>query len=167
MTGRNFIAVLAGALFTATGAMAQMAGTYSGTSADNNFISMVVTESGGVFTVTSMNVSFVASCNIPGNTVSEGWGFFLGQNFASGMLDFTSHNDYYYIYGNAHFSGNHTIKGLITSLTATFAPNHTPPNKSQYCTSPKQVYTLTRQAAPALPPVTPGTAVVSRLDQPK
>ena len=145
MTGSKFIAVFAGALFTATSAMAQLAGTYLGTSADGNTISMVVTESGGVFTATTVNVGFVASCNVPGSTVSEGWGFSLNQPFVSGALNFTSHNDYYYIFGKAHFSGNTVIKGVITSLTATFAPGSTPPIKSQFCKSPNQAFTLTKQ----------------------
>ncbi len=145
MTGYKFIAAFAGALFTATGAMAQLAGNYLGTSADGNTISMVVTESGGVFTATTMNVGFVASCNIPGNTVSEGWGFLLNQQFVNNALSFTSHNDYYYILGKAHFSGNTVIKGVITSVTATFAPGSTPPIKSQFCKSPNQAFMLTRQ----------------------
>ena len=167
MTGIKFIAALAGALFTATGAMAQLAGTYVGTSADGGNISMVVTESGGVFTATTANVGFVASCNIPGSTVSEGWGFSLNQPFVSGALSFTSHNDYYYIFGKAHFSGNTVIKGVITSLTATFAPGATPPVKSQFCKSPNQAFTLTKQPAAELPPVASGTAIVHHLDQPK
>ena len=145
MTGCKFIAAFAGVLFTATGAMAQLAGSYLGTSADGSTISMVVTESGGVFTATTMNVGFVASCNVPGSTVSEGWGFLLNQDFASGAMNFTSHNDYYYIFGKAHFSGNTVIKGVITSLTATFAPGSTPPIKSQFCKSPNQAFTLTKQ----------------------
>lgn len=162
MTGTKFIAVFAGALFTATGALAQLAGSYSGTSADNSNISLTVTESGGVFTVTNMNIGFVASCNIPGSTVSEGWGFFLGQPLVNGAANFVSHNDYYYTFGKMHFSGNTVIKGVITSLTATFAPGSTPPIKSQFCKSPNQAFTLTKQPAAELPPVAPGTAVVLR-----
>jgi len=90
--------------------MAQLAGTYSGMSADGNTIVMVVTESSGVFTATTTNVGFVASCNIPGNTVSEGWGFLLNQQFVSGAMSFTSHNDYYYIFGKAHFSATRSSK---------------------------------------------------------
>ena len=167
MTRYKFIAALAGALFTTTGAMAQLAGTYSGMSADGNTIVMVVTESSGVFTATTTNVGFVASCNIPGNTVSEGWGFLLNQQFVNNAMSFTSHNDYYYIFGKAHFSGNTVIKGVITSLTATFAPGNTPPIKSQFCKSPNQAFTLTKQPAAELPPVVSGTAVVLHLDQPK
>jgi hypothetical protein len=163
MIGRTLSALLAAAFVTATGASAQQAGTYSGTSADGGNITMIVTESGGVFTATTMNVGFVASCNIPGNTVSEGWGFLLNQPFVSGAMDFLSHNDYYYILGKAHFSGNTVIKGVITSLTATFAPGSTPPIKSQFCKSPNQAFTLTKQPAAEFPPIAPGTAVVKHL----
>jgi hypothetical protein len=144
MTARTLTAILAVTLFTATGASAQLAGTYSGHTADNNSISMVVTESGGIFTATTMNVGFVADCNT-GNSVSEGWGFLANQQFVSKAMNFTSHNDYYYIYGNAHFSGNTVIKGVITSVTATFQPGHTPPIRAQFCSSPKQAFMLTKQ----------------------
>jgi hypothetical protein len=158
---------LAVALSTATGALAQQAGFYAGTSADGGNISLTVVDNGGVLTITSMNVAFIANCNIPGNTVSEGWGFYLGTPFVSGALNFSSGNDYYDIFGKAHFSGTHTIKGVITSLTATFAPGNAPPIKSQFCKSPNQAYTLTKQPAAELAPVTPGTAVVHRIDLPK
>ncbi len=83
MARKALLASFAMALSMTTGALAQQAGTYSGTSADNNTISMTVTESGGVFTVTSASVGFVADCNVPGNTVTEGWGFFLGQQLTT------------------------------------------------------------------------------------
>jgi hypothetical protein len=162
MTGRKFIAVFAGALFAATGALAQQAGSYSGTSADNSNISLTVTESGGVFTIGTMNVGFVAACNVPGNSVSESWGFYLGQQLVNGAADFVSHNDYYYTFGKLHFSGNHVIKGVITTVTATFVPGNTPPIKSQFCKSPNQAFTLTKQPAAELPPIAPGAAVVLR-----
>jgi hypothetical protein len=164
MIGRTFAAALTVALATATGTLAQQAGNYSGTTADGHTITLTVTESGGIFSITTMNVSFLANCNIPGNTIYEGWGFYLGQPFVSGALNFVSHNDYYYIFGKAHFSGNTVINGVITSLTATFAPGNTPPIKSQFCKSPNQAFSLTKQPAAELPPVAPGTAVVRHLE---
>ena len=62
---------------------------------------------------------------------------------------------------------NTVIKGVITSLTATFAPGATPPVKSQFCKSPNQAFTLTKQPAAELSPVASGTAIVHHLDQPK
>ena len=160
MVRKVLLASIAMALSMTTGALAQEAGSYAGTSADNNTISLTVTETSGVFTVTSMSVGFTANCALQGNSVNEGWGFFLGQDLTNGAADFASHNDYYYISGSLHFSGSHTIKGMITSLTATFIPGSTPPIKSQFCKSPKQAFTLTKQPAPELPPIAPGTAVV-------
>jgi len=93
--------------------------------------------------------------------VTEGWGFFLGDDITSGSTNFTSHNDYYYITGSMHFAGNNTIKGSITSYTAAFVPGAAPPKQAQFCTSPKQAFTLTKEAPGAdIVAVAPGTSVL-------
>jgi hypothetical protein len=45
-----------------------------------------------------------------------------------------------------HFVGHTTIKGIITSVTATFVPGVSPPQQAQFCSSAKQAFTLTAQA---------------------
>jgi hypothetical protein len=75
MIRKSFVLASAMALICVTAAQAQKVGTYTGQSADGNFMSMSVTESGGVFSISSANVNFVANCD-SGGTASEGWGFF-------------------------------------------------------------------------------------------
>ncbi len=94
----------------AGGAQAQSAGSFAGQSADGNTISLTVTDTAGVFEVTGMSVGFMGRLQTHRRSVSEGWGFFLGDDISSGATDFASHNDYYYITGAMHFSGNNTIK---------------------------------------------------------
>lgn len=159
-TAISLAAFLALAGMTGT-AQAQKAGTYSGTSQDGGAISMSVTGT-GPYTITSMNVNFLANCQSTGDTANEGWGFYLGETINSSGTDFHSGNDYYDISGTLHFPNNNTIKGKITSLTAVFQPGHNPPNKAMFCKSNSQPFTLAFQAAPHLAPVQPGTAVVQQ-----
>ena len=142
--------VVAGAValcFT-TGAMAQKAGTYSGTSQDGAFISFAVTKNGSVFTFTNANVNFMAACTNPSRVANEGWGFYLGQDIVAGDNDFHSANDYYDVRGTLHFYNNKTIKGTITSVTAVFVPGSDPPTQAQFCKSARQPFVLKWQTAP-------------------
>ena len=141
-----FAGIVGAACLIGGGASAQSAGSFSGTSDDGSTISLTVTQSGSTFTVANMNVGMLAACKRTGDTVSEGWGFFLGDDISSGSANFTSHNDYYYTTGTMHFSGHTTIKGTITSYTATFAPPDMPPKASQFCIVAKQNFTLTKNA---------------------
>jgi hypothetical protein len=163
------ISIFAGIVGTAClisgGASAQAAGSFAGTSADGNTISLTVTQSGSTYTVAGMSVGMSAFCKKLGDTKDEGWGFFSGADISTGSTDFTSANDYYYIAGSMHFVGHSTIKGTITSYTATFVPGATPPNGAQFCTSPKQAFTLTAQAPGKVTPL-PSNVDTGRL-QPK
>jgi hypothetical protein len=154
-----FVSAAAFALALCGSASAQKAGGYAGTSEDNNTISLTVTGTAGDFTIAGMSVGFTAACKATGDSVNEGWGFFLGQQIQSGVNDFTSGNDYYNIVGTYHFVNNNTIKGTITSRTAVFVPGATPPAKAMFCTSAKQGFTLTYQGPAAKRSIEPGTAI--------
>jgi hypothetical protein len=141
---------VAAALACAAGsAQAQKVGTYSGTADDGTFITFQVTNNGSAFFFGNGDVNMQLDCTHPVRTANEGWGFFLGQQIASGSNDFDSHNDYYDTRGTLHFTGPNTIKGTITSVTSVFVPGADPPIKAQFCKSPKQAFTLTFQNAPA------------------
>ncbi len=157
-------ALLAAAAVSATClagvAQAQSAGTFVGTSSDGGTISMVIAGTSPNFTITLMNVNFLAACTHPARTASEGWGFSLNTPVVAAGTDFHSGNDYYDITGVAKFPNSHTIKGTITSVTAVFVPGATPPDAAQFCKSPRQAFMLTKEAPGAkIAPVTPGTAV--------
>jgi len=154
------VAAAVSATCLAGAAQAQSAGTFAGTSADGGNISVVVTGTAPNFTITSMNVNFMANCTHPARTANEGWGFFLGIPVVAAGTNFHSGNDYYDITGIAKFPNNHSIKGTITSVTAVFVPGATPPDAAQFCKSPKQAFQLDKQAPGAqVVPAAPGTAV--------
>ena len=142
-----------------TGAHAQKVGTYSGTADDGTFISFQVDKggTGGSFRFTNGDVNMQLHCTKPARTANEGWGFFLGTDIVGGSNDFQSGNDYYDTRGSLHFAGSNTIKGTITSVTAVFVQGDNPPKKSQFCTSPKQSFTLTFQTAPGRNQLTTAT----------
>jgi hypothetical protein len=52
-----------------------------------------------------------------------------------------------------HFVGHTTIKGVTTSVTATFVPGVSPPQQAQFCSSAKQAFTLTAQAPGKVDPL--------------
>jgi hypothetical protein len=54
-----FAASIVSALCTIGGAHAQSAGSFAGSSADGNTISLTVTDTGGVYTVTGMSVGIL------------------------------------------------------------------------------------------------------------
>jgi hypothetical protein len=145
--------IVGAACVIASGASAQSAGSFSGNAVDGSHISLTVEQSGSTFTVTNMNVEILGDCKKTGLTVDEGWGFTINQDISSGSANFNSHNDYYYTTGSMHFSGHTTIKGTITSYTATFVPGATPPKQAQFCLAAQQAFTLTKEAPGRVPPL--------------
>jgi hypothetical protein len=143
----------------ATPAVAQQAGSYAGTSADGSYVSLTVTESGGVFTITGMNVNMLAACKHTGNTANEGWGFYVGTQVVDHFANFVSGNDYYYTTGNITWPSKNKAVGRIESWTATFTSSARPPTDSQFCISKDQKFTLTFQGAADVSAAAPGSAV--------
>jgi hypothetical protein len=142
----------------ATGAQAQTAGTFSGTSADGGTISMTVTETSGKFAITSLSQSFTADCKHTGDSVSNN--FAGGTNFpiTDGKASFT-YEAFRSVYsvGSVKFSGSHA-KGTITTDDVTFAPG-TPPKSAEFCTVPKQAFSLTKTAPESPAMLAPVVAV--------
>jgi hypothetical protein len=107
--------------FTLPGS-AQKAGSYAGSSADGNTISLTITGSPGAYTIAGMSVGFSAQCK--SGVADEAWGFFLGIPVVSGAsTPFVSKNDEYYIDGALHFTSNTKIEGTIASRTSVFVPS--------------------------------------------
>jgi hypothetical protein len=151
-------ASLAAALTLASGAaFAQTAGVYSGTTADGNPISMTVMGSGNNYAITGFTLNYTADCAHSGGSISGN--FASGANFplTNGAADFSlivfqSVDSF----GSLHFVGNHTIKGTLTTDQAAFDPGSTPPKRAEFCQSPKQAFTLNKNApgdVQMLPPV--------------
>ena len=133
------------------GAMAQKAGSYEGSTPDGGYMSFTVAGSSGDYSITTMNVNFVATCNHPSGTASEGWGFSLYQTIVPGVNDFHSANDYYDIVGTLRFPNKNTVKGTIQSRTAVFVPGSSPPTAAYFCKTVKESFTLTYQGPAKAP----------------
>ena len=162
MTLRYLAAVsLAACVTLASGAAsAQTAGVYSGTTADGNPISMTVMGSGNNYAVTGFTLNFTAGCAHSGSSISGN--FASGANFplTDGAADF-SLTVFQSVdsFGSLHFVGNHTIKGIITTDQATFDPGSTPPNRAEFCQSPKQAFTMDKNAPGDVQMLAPVVAV--------
>jgi hypothetical protein len=145
------------ALGASGAAFAQTAGTFSGTTADGNPISMTVMGSGSDYTVTGFTLNYTADCAHSGSSLFGN--FASGANFplTNGAADFSlTVFQSVYTFGSLHFVGNHTIKGTITTDQAAFDPGSTPPKRAEFCESPKQAFTMDKGAsadAQALKPV--------------
>jgi hypothetical protein len=141
-------------------AFAQTAGTYSGTTADGNPISMTVMGSGSNYAVTGFTLNYTADCAHSGGSIDGN--FASGANFplTNGAADFSlivfQAVD---SFGSLHFVGNHTIKGTLTTDQATFDPGSTPPKRAEFCQSPKQAFTLEKGAPASAQTLKPVVAV--------
>jgi hypothetical protein len=142
---------------------AQKVGSYTGSSADGNTISLNITGSPGAYTITGMSVGFTAQCK--SGVATEGWGFSLNIPVVSGAsTPFVSNNDEYYIDGALHFTSNTKIEGTIASRTSVFVPGPIPPTAAHFCLSAKQNFTLKFESTSIPMSIGPGNAVVHRID---
>jgi hypothetical protein len=158
------IALAALAAVAATPATAQLAGTYSGTSADGNSVNFVVsTDPGtGVLAVTSGSNFFSALCAKDGSILNSGWGYGLTQDIVNRQVSAVLANPYFTISFKLRFAANgQSATGSISTISPTLTPVGPAPKKALYCKSPMQALTVTLQppAARVTPPA-PGTAVM-------
>ena len=138
-------------LLSAGTAAAQMAGVYSGTSADGNTVSFTVsTDSSGVLAVTSANVFFSAQCNFGGPVLTEGEGFGLDAQISGGRASSVfSFPQFYIDLTFAFYPNGQMARGTVTTVASALEPAADRPTKSYTCTSPRQAMTLTYQSNPA------------------
>ena len=144
-------------VLTAGTASAQMAGTYSGTTADGNSVSFTVsTDGSGVLAVTSALIFFSAQCDFGGPVLNEGEGFGLDAQASGGRASAVFSIPSFYTDLTFAFSQNgQTARGTVTTVAPDLEPYTSRPTKSYTCTSPRQDMTLTYQsnAASAVPAV--------------
>ena len=147
-------------IFPFVPALAQQAGTYSGTMDDGNFVSFTVVDNGGGnFEMSSASINFTDTCKNPSGTANEGWGFFVGQNISGGKVNFVSQDDYYYISAKLTFVSDNKIKGTLFSRTAVFVPGSDPPTAAHFCSAPKQGLVATFQGPGRGPAISPSAAM--------
>jgi len=142
------VALLATTL--ATPAAAQVAGTYSGTSADGSGLTFVVgTDSGnGNPAVTNATIFFSAPCKKSSYVLNTGWGFGLTADIVHHKVKYTAIDNYFVISFSLDFSGD-TATGTITSISPTLSPVSAKPKKALICESPSQSLSVSLPSEPA------------------
>jgi hypothetical protein len=133
----------------ATPAMAQVAGTYGGTSADGNSLTFVVATdpNTGDLAVTSATIFFTAPCKNSSYVLNTGWGFGLNSDIKDGKVKITSNDNYFSFHIGLDFaSDGQSATGEIVSTSPTLTPVGPKPTHALICTSPKQDLSLTLQA---------------------
>lgn len=160
-TPSTLAALAALSIFPFVPALAQKAGTYSGTTDDGNSVSFTVVDNGGTFEMTSASINFTDTCKHPDGTANEGWGFFVGRNISSGgKVSFISQNDYYYILAKLRFVSDSKIRGSLISRTAVFVPGADPPTAAYFCSAAKQDLVATFQGPGRGPAISPNASLV-------
>lgn len=136
---KHLFVTAAAALALAGPAAAQVAGVYSGTSADGNGVSFTVDPDGsGGFKVTSAVVFFSDVCS-DASILNTGWGYGLDQPIVARKVSDTTAGPYFTITFNLKFSNNgQTATGSVTSYSPTLTPIGPKPKKALFCSSPQQ-----------------------------
>jgi hypothetical protein len=157
-------AIIAAAL--ATPAMAQVPGTYAGTSADGNGVKFVVgTDSTtGELAVTSASIIFSAPCRNSTYVLNTGWGFatVADINRARKVLIAANGNFFRFNIALDFASDGQSATGTILSTSPTLYPVGPKPTHALICTSPKQDLTVTLQPSSGAAPkelASPGTPI--------
>ena len=157
MTRCAFFAAAAFAATLAGPAAAQVAGTYSGTSADGNGISFTVATdpNTGALAVTGASVGFSAPCkgNV-GVTLNTGWGYGLLADISNGQVSNVSQSTYFDIAFNLTFSSDgQSATGQIETVSPDLYYVGDKAKKALLCTSKKQAMTLSLQNTAKAPPL--------------
>jgi hypothetical protein len=141
-------AIIAAAL--ATPAIAQVEGTYVGTSADGNGLTFIVgtDPNTGDLAVTSASIFFTAPCKNSTYVLNTGWGFGLNSDIKFRRVAISSNDNYFAFAITLDFaSDGQSATGTITSTSPTLTPVGPRPTHALICTSPKQELALTLQPA--------------------
>src|SRR5690242_19288570 len=123
------------------GAPAQLFGTYPGSSADGELMSMSVIQAGSTLSIGNADVNMRVDCYHPGRLDYEGWGFYLGQDIVAANINFHTGNHYCDSRGMFYFYNAKAIRGTVSSVTAVFVPGPDPATAAQFCSSPTQNFT--------------------------
>ena len=162
---RKLCAALACGLLWSGAASAQVAGTYAGTSADGQSISISVTFDSGtqLYEITGATVWYNARCTGLGTGISinEGLGWNPGTELNPGANQMTFSGNEENIFANLgwHKSGN-VFTGNIDTRVAGLVPNGAArPNHVMYCESASQPLTLSYQGPVHFQPLPKGMVV--------
>ncbi|MGD0864132.1 MAG: hypothetical protein ABSA49_01110 [Rhizomicrobium sp.] len=158
---------IAGTLFFAiaasTSAEAQQVGTYTGTSADGQYLDFTVGTDPNTnsLAVLEAGINFDAVCKGGYPNLLQSWGLGFTQDITDRKAAIVFPGQDIYVTANLVFSGNgNTVTGTITTRVVAFAPSTAAPTKAEFCESAKQAFTATYSADAAKPPtLAPGTTI--------
>ena len=156
--------LLCGILGTSA-ASAQVAGTYAGTSADGQSISISVTfDSGtGLYEITGATVWYNVHCTGLGTgiTINEGLGWNPGTELNPGANQMTFSGNEENIFANLGWHKySNAFTGNIDTRIAALVPNGAArPNHVMYCESASQPLTLTYQGPSHFQPLPKGAVI--------
>jgi hypothetical protein len=150
-------------------AAAQVAGVYSGNSADGNGLSFTVaTDSNtGALAVTSALVFFTAPCKGSTFVLNTGWGWGPTSDIADHKVTSVTDGTYFNITFSLKFAADgQSATGTIVSVSPALDNSAGPAKKALFCTSPKQTLSLALQPPGAKPAAVPfGHALLDRSGQ--
>ena len=157
-------AVAALASVLAGPAAAQVAGTYSGTSADGNGVSFAVSTdtNTGVLAITGAGVGFTAPCKRSTYVLNTGWGWGPTNDIVKHKVTSVNNGTYFDITFNLVFATDgQSATGYITTISPALDNGTRAARNALYCVSPKQTISVTLQPPGAKPLNIPAGGVVA------
>jgi hypothetical protein len=139
-------------LSIASPAAAQVAGTYSGTSADGSGITFVVSTdaSTGNLALTSASIGYSAPCKGESFTSTGGWGFGLTSDIVKGRVTSNTYNSFFDFFVKLSFSRDgQSATGTIATIVPTLYTTTAKATRALFCEAPTQALSLTLQPATA------------------
>jgi len=146
-----------------SGAEAQKAGTYTGTSADGQFLNFTVGTDTNTNSLAVMEagINFEAACKGGYPDLIQSWGLGFTEDITDRKAVLVFGGQDIYVTANMAFSADgNSVSGMITTRVVGFAPSTGAPTKSEFCESAKQAFTATLSTdAPRTPTLAPGETV--------
>ena len=130
-------------------ALAQSAGTYTGTTADGENVSFTVTQdaTSGEYSITGENIAFNAPCKNSTITLNTAWGTGYSVPITKGVAKLALQDSYFFFSGTLRFTAT-AMSGTLASTSPNLAYNASGhPTKALFCVSPAQAVTGTLSAA--------------------
>jgi hypothetical protein len=151
-------AIFAFALATPAAAVDVAPGTYSGTSADGNDLTIVVATDpkNGDPELTYLGLNLTAFCRPPDldYTLQGGWGIDASIDIPkTGKVKISAQFSYVTVEASLTFAADGSVSGTITSYQPTLYPVGPKPTRALFCTSPEQALSLTLQSPDTVPAV--------------
>jgi hypothetical protein len=139
-------------------ALAQVAGTYTGTAKDGSSVTFTVTTdtTTGNLAVTSAGINFQAPCKNESYTLYSGEGYGMNADIVGGAVSNTTSYPQFYIAFTLKFAkdGKTATGTELVIAPALYTPN-TLPARSIFCESPRQGMSVSLETSASKPAAAP------------